>query len=90
MSAWYALSTLGLYPVVPSSGSYVLGAPQVRAASLRLPRGARLRIRADGSGEARPHAVRATLNGRALDPLAVPHAALLAGGELRFQMQALP
>ena len=90
MSAWLVLTTLGLYPVVPASGSYALGAPQVRSATLRLPGGARLRIRADGFGEGRPHAHRARLDGRSLDPQAVRHAELAAGGELRFEMRASP
>jgi putative alpha-1,2-mannosidase len=90
MSAWYVLSTLGFYPVVPASGTYVLGAPQVRAATLRLPGDKLLRIRAQGFAEDRPYAVRAWLDGRKLDALSVPHAALVAGGELRFEMQAAP
>lgn len=90
MSAWYVLSTLGFYPVLPASGTYVLGAPQVRGATLRLPGGKRLRIRAQGFAEDRPYAVRARLGQRTLDALSVPHAALVAGGELRFEMQAAP
>jgi predicted alpha-1,2-mannosidase len=90
MSAWYVLSTLGLYPVQPASGQYVLGAPQVAAAELQLAGGARLQLRADGFSARRPWAASAMLNGQALDALAVPHAALAAGGELRFTMRALP
>lgn len=90
MSAWYVLSTLGFYPVVPASGTYVLGAPQVRAATLRLPGGKPLRIRVEGFDEGRPYAARAKLDGRVLNPLSVPHAALVAGGELHFEMHASP
>ncbi len=90
MSAWYVLTTLGFYPVQPASGGYVLGAPQVRAATLRLPGGRRLAIRADGFGADRPFAARALLGGRVLDPLAVRHADLVAGGQLRFEMRPAP
>jgi putative alpha-1,2-mannosidase len=90
MSAWYVLSTLGLYPVVPASGTYVLGAPQVRAAVLRLPRGKRLRIHARGFAEDRLYAASARVDGRTLDALSVPHQALAAGGDLRFEMQSAP
>jgi predicted alpha-1,2-mannosidase len=90
MSAWYVLSTLGFYPVVPASGTYVLGAPQVRAAVLRLPGGKRLRIHAQGFAEDRSYAVSARLDGRTLDALSVPHQALAAGGDMRFEMQSAP
>jgi predicted alpha-1,2-mannosidase len=79
MSAWYVLATLGLYPVVPASGQWVLGRPLVARATLRLPEGRLLHIRRDG-----PRGSEVTLNGRALDPTAVPHAVLLRGGTLRF------
>jgi predicted alpha-1,2-mannosidase len=90
MSAWYVLSTLGFYPVRPASGTYVLGAPQVRQASVRLARGRRLRIVAHGFGEQHPYARTASLRGSSVDPVALSHVDLAAGGELRFQMQALP
>jgi predicted alpha-1,2-mannosidase len=90
MSAWLVLSTLGLYPVQPASGSWVLGAPQVRSATLHLADGKALQIVAEGFGEGRPYAARALLNGLAVNPLNVPHADLVGGGPLRFSMQALP
>jgi predicted alpha-1,2-mannosidase len=36
MSAWYILSTLGFYPVNPANGEFVLGAPQVKNATIHL------------------------------------------------------
>ena len=44
MSAWLVLSTLGFYPVVPASGSYVAGAVLVRRATLQRADGTRLEI----------------------------------------------
>jgi predicted alpha-1,2-mannosidase len=90
MSAWYVFSTLGFYPVRAASGSYVLGAPQVASATIQTGGGKTLRLRAEGFGEARPFAARATLNGQALVATALPHAALAGGGELRFEMRPLP
>lgn len=90
MSAWYVFATLGFYPVRAASGSYVLGAPQVAAAQVQLAGGKTLRMRAQGFGEARPYAASAQLDGRALAATQLDHAALLAGGELQFEMQPLP
>jgi predicted alpha-1,2-mannosidase len=85
MSAWLVLSTLGFYPVRPASGSYVLGAPQVRQASVALAGGRRLRIVADGFAQDHPFASAAHLRGQPVDPLALSHGALLGGGVLRFR-----
>jgi predicted alpha-1,2-mannosidase len=90
MSAWYVLATLGLYPVVPSSGDWVLGAPQVRAATVQLAGGRRLRLRADGWHDGATWADGAWLNGRPVAPTALHHADLAAGGELRFRMRKPP
>jgi putative alpha-1,2-mannosidase len=90
MSAWLVLSTLGFYPVLPSSGSYVLGAPQVRAARLQLAGGSQLRISATGLGPGRAYAKRAWLDSRRVNPLDLRHAELLAGRSLRFEMRAVP
>ena len=36
MSAWYVFACLGFYPLNPSSGEFVIGAPQVPKAVIRL------------------------------------------------------
>jgi predicted alpha-1,2-mannosidase len=77
MSAWLVFAMLGFYPVQPASGQFVLGAPLVRAASLQLPGRAVLRITAS-----RGQAAGARLDGRAVDPLALRYADLMAGGTL--------
>ena len=90
MSAWYVLSTLGFYPVVPSSGNFVLGTPLVRSARLSLPGGKLLRVVAEGFGKSRAYAARAWLNGREVLATQLEHAALIEGGELKFEMRQLP
>ena len=89
MSAWYVLSTWGLYPAVPASGQYVLGVPLVPAVDVALASGQVLRIRAPGAGEGARTVTRALLRGQSVNPQALPHAALLGGGELRFQMSRI-
>jgi len=77
MSAWLVLSTLGFYPVVPASGNYVTGTVLVRRATLQRADGTRLEI---VSG--RRHGV--WLDGKAMDPKALPHAALLRARRLEI------
>jgi putative alpha-1,2-mannosidase len=44
MSAWYIFSTLGLYPVNPAIGDFVLGLPQCSYAAISLQKGKVLTI----------------------------------------------
>lgn len=75
MSAWLVLSTLGFYPVVPASGTYVTGTPLVRRAVLTRADGTRLEIRPGR----RPGA---WVDGRRVDARALPHAALMRARRL--------
>ncbi len=84
-SAWYVLSTLGIYPTQPASGTFTLGAPQVRRARLRLSGGRSLTILRQGRLDD-AHAVAAvTLNGQRLEPVGLTYQALMQGGVLVFR-----
>ncbi len=50
MSAWYVLATIGLYPLAPATGTYVLVPPSVRRTVLRRPGGASTVIETAGDG----------------------------------------
>jgi predicted alpha-1,2-mannosidase len=75
MSAWLVLSTLGFYPVVPASGTYVVGATLVPRATLARADGTRLVI----VPSQRPGV---WLDGQRVDPTSLPHAALLQARRL--------
>lgn len=90
MSAWYLFTALGFYPVAPGSGEYVIGRPFLPRASLRLPNGKRFTIVADGLEQGHGYVGAATLDGKPLDRAFLRHEEILAGGELRFTMQAEP
>lgn len=90
MSAWYVFTSLGFYPVTPGSNQYVLGRPFLPRATLHLPNGKRFTVVADGLDDAHPYVGGITLNGKPLDRTYLEHAEILAGGELRFSMQATP
>jgi predicted alpha-1,2-mannosidase len=77
MSAWYIFSSLGFYPVNPVSGEYVLGAPQVRGATIRLNDAKVFRMRREG--RASP-----VWNNRKIETQTISHKAIVAGGELIF------
>ena len=90
MSAWYVFTALGFYPVPPGSGEYVIGRPFVERAVLNLPNGKRFTVVADGLSAAHSFVGAVPLNGKPLERSFIRHAEIMAGGELRFRMQAQP
>lgn len=90
MSAWYVFTALGFYPVAPGSGEYILGRPFLPRTAMRLPNGKTFTIVADGLDDAHTYVGSVTLNGKPLQRTFLRHDEILAGGELRFSMQAEP
>jgi predicted alpha-1,2-mannosidase len=90
MSAWYVFTALGFYPVAPGSNEYIIGRPFLPRASLNLPNGKRFTVVADGLDDAHTYIGSATLDGKPLDRAFLRHDEIMAGGELRFTMQAEP
>jgi predicted alpha-1,2-mannosidase len=88
MSAWYVFTALGFYPVTPGSNEYIIGRPFLPRATLNLPNGKRFTVVAEGLDDASPYIGRALLNGKPLDRAFLRHEEIMAGGELRFTMQA--
>jgi predicted alpha-1,2-mannosidase len=90
MSAWYVFTALGFYPVAPGSNEYVIGRPFLARATLHLPNGNTFTVVAEGLDDAHAYIGAATLNGKPLARAFLRHEEILAGGELRFTMQAQP
>ena len=90
MSAWYVLSSLGLYAVTPGTDYFVLGSPLFGKATLHLEDGKRFVIRARHQAPDHPYVQELTLNGRPYERLWLPIDTILAGGELVFTMGPEP
>lgn len=86
MSAWYVFSALGFYPVDPTSGEYVLSAPQVPKVRLNLPNGRTFTVTARGLSRANKYVKGVTLNGNPFVGFILKRADVLAGGDLVFEM----
>jgi len=84
------LSALGFYPVCPGSGEYVIGAPGLRRADVKLGRGRTLRVRAPDLDERNVYVQRVTLNGKPWDKTYLRHADLAGGAEIVFEMGPEP
>jgi predicted alpha-1,2-mannosidase len=90
MSAWFLMSSLGLYAVDPVSGNYVFGSPLFDRATLDVGGGKKLTIRAIGNGPERPYVRSVTWKGAPYRKSWIRHADLAAGGALVFTMGAEP
>lgn len=87
MSSWYVLSAMGLYAVDPGSPQWVIGAPLFASATLRLGRGRRFTIRAEGDGSV---VTAATLKGAPLTRSWIAQEEIARGGVLRLTLGDAP
>jgi predicted alpha-1,2-mannosidase len=90
MSAWLMFTGLGFYPVTPGSLEYVIGRPFVDRAALNLSNGKRFAVVTEGLSDANPYIGKVLLNGKPVPRTYLRHDEIMAGGELRFVMQATP
>jgi predicted alpha-1,2-mannosidase len=86
MSAWYILSSLGFYPVNPASNEFVLGAPQLKKATLHLANGKAFTMEAVKISSENIYHDKAFLNGRRIETPFITYAQIMDGGNLKFEM----
>ncbi len=90
MSAWYVLSSMGFYPVNPSSGAYVFGSPVFNEAEIELSGEKNFKIVAQNNSPKNIYIQSATLNGQPYEKTFITHDMILEGGILTFQMGPEP
>jgi predicted alpha-1,2-mannosidase len=86
MSAWYILSTLGFYPVNPANGEFVLGAPQIKNATIHLKNNNKFKISASNFSVDNIYSITQTLNNIKLSKPIINYLDIINGGSLKFQM----
>lgn len=84
MSAWYAFSAMGLFPLVVGSDEYELVAPLFDKVVLHLPSDKSLEIVMKGRKNRKKDAKKVLLNGMELKDFCLRHAELEKGGMLTF------
>lgn len=90
MSAWYVLSSMGMYPVNPANGAYVFGSPLFDKAEIGLPGGKHFIFRAKNNSKENLYIQSVTLNGEAYTKSFITHKQIMEGGELVFTMGNKP
>jgi predicted alpha-1,2-mannosidase len=86
MSAWYILSTLGFYPVNPTNGEFVIGAPQIKKAKIQLANGKVFSIHTDDFSKNTLYQNECLLNAIPLQKPIITYSEIMNGGTLRFKM----
>ena len=86
MSSWYLFTCMGFYPVCPGSDYYVIGAPQIRKATMHLSNGKTFAMNANNLSDKNIYVQSVELNDKAIDNPFLPYSAVNAGGILTFEM----
>lgn len=90
MSAWYVLSSIGIYPVNPANGVYVFGSPLFDKAEVELADGKSFSIEAVNNSKENLYIQSAKLNGQAYTKSFITHKQIMAGGKLVLTMGSTP
>ncbi|MEG9434162.1 GH92 family glycosyl hydrolase [Terriglobus sp. ADX1] len=90
MSAWYLFTALGMYPVNPASGDYMIGSPMYGRMSLKLANGKAFTVIADNNSHSNVYIQSATLNGKPLDKPVITWEQIQSGATLHVVMGAQP
>lgn len=88
LSAWYVLSSLGIFPTA-GSDRYELASPLWKRAEIRMG-SRRLVITADQDSAKNLYVMKAWLNGKPLDRRWLKHGEIAAGGLIRYEMGPEP
>jgi len=90
MSAWYIFTNLGFYPVNPCGGEFVLGAPQLPKATIKLQNGKSFTVEAVNFSKDNMYVQSVELNGKTYGKNVINYQDILSGGQLKFYMGDQP
>lgn len=86
ISAWYIMSAMGFYPVLPGEPSYALGSPIFDQTTTHLENGKKFVIRVQNGSDKNRYIQSATLNGKSYTKSWFDHQEIVNGGEFVFEM----
>jgi putative alpha-1,2-mannosidase len=86
MSAWYILSSMGLYQVEPAGGRYWFGSPILDKAVINVGGGKTFTIKTAGNSPENKYILSVTLDGQPYEKPYIDFADIARGGELVFTM----
>lgn len=86
LSAWYVFSAMGMYPVNPAEGAYIIGSPYFEKVSIDAGGERPFTLNAKNVSATSKYIQSATLNGNPLNRVYVTHNEILQGAEVVFDM----
>ena len=90
MSAWYILSSMGLYQVEPAGGKYIIGSPLFKGASINVGNGNTFTVRTLDNSAENIYVQSARLNGKPYTKSYIMFQDIVRGGTLELQMGPQP
>ena len=90
MSAWYVMSSLGLYQVEPAGGKFVIGSPLFSEATVSVGNGRTFTLRAKNNSAENIYVQSATLNGKPYTKSYLMYQDIVRGGTLELVMGSEP
>jgi predicted alpha-1,2-mannosidase len=90
MSAWYVLSSVGLYQVEPAGGKYIFGSPLFDEATLKVGNHKLFTIVAHNNSDKNIYIQSAKLNGNEYTRSYIDFVDIIRGGTLEFEMGDKP
>ena len=90
MSAWYVLSSLGIYPLVAGSDEFAIGSPLFEEVTVNLENNKKLVIKANNNSKENVYVDSMYLNGEKYDKTYIKYSDLINGGTIEFNMSSTP
>ena len=90
MSAWYVLSSIGLYQEEPAGGKYIIGTPLFNEAILNVGDNKTFTVRAVNNNDTNIYVQSAKLNGKRYEKSYIDYRDIIAGGTLELVMGPNP
>jgi hypothetical protein len=88
MSAWYVLSSLGLYPIAPGNTMYQIGRPIFNKATINADNetNSKIEIICNNQSATNCYVASVKWNGKLIPDFQIDHKTLMLGGKLEFEM----
>jgi predicted alpha-1,2-mannosidase len=90
MSAWFILSSLGIYQMSPGDPTFTLGRPLFDESIIKLENGKLFTIKAVNNSKANKYVRHVKLNGKKLEAPFISYSDIMNGGVLEFSMTDQP
>ena len=90
MSAWYLLSSMGLYQVNPSDGVFVFGSPCFKKVEVKVRGGNTFTVEAPNNSKENIYIQSIKIDGKPYDKTYLTHEQIMSGATVEFEMSNTP